>query len=213
MFKINKSVFVLLRQALPLPFWLWTAWISAFLWIYLLLHVLNNFAWGLFWVSINDFIKVRMNLGSFLSVDCHIAHLLTLNKIINDKIWLKPFWNVLFFYLLLNETFLVVIVVNFHGIIFLFNFTLDMVFLSFSQHKFQILRVIVIFIHTDMSFLIVLFLQWISLSQIYWMLIFVNLVKNIYQIIVQYSLVAAFLILRLFLSNNAEIIGFKKRLI
>jgi len=156
---INESVFVLLCQALSLPFWLWTAWVSAFLWIYLLLHVLNNFAWSLLWVGTNNLIKVWMNLRSFLSVDCYITHFLTLTKIINDRIRLKPVWNVFFLYFLLNKAFLMIIVVNFHRIIFLFNLTFDVEFLSFSQHKLQILRIIIIFIHTDMSFLITLFLQ------------------------------------------------------
>lgn len=153
-----------------------------------------------------------MNLRPSLTVNCHIAQLLRLPEIINDKIRLKPIWDVLFFYLLLNKPF-VMSVATFSHIMFLLNLRFYVECLSLSQHKLQILRIIVVFIHTDMSFLIALILQLIGLPQIYRMFILMNLVENIFQVMVQYNLFAAFLSLRLFFSYNAEIIDFKNEFI
>lgn len=153
-----------------------------------------------------------MNLRPSLTVNCHIAHLLRLPEIINDKIRLKPVWDVLLFYLLLNKPF-VMSVATFSHIMLLLNLRLYVEFLSLSQHKLQILRIIIVFVHIDMSFLIALILQLMRLSQIYQMVILMNLVKNIFQVMVQYNLFAAFLSLRLFFSYNAEIIDFKNEFI
>lgn len=157
---MNKSVFVLFSQTLPLSFWfwLWTAWVPVFLYIYLFLHVNDWLTWCFFRVYTNNIIKIWVNLRSILSIYCQIANLVRLSVIINNWIGFQPIWNVFFFDFLLNESSLIEI--NLSWFMFLFNFTLDMKLLSFPQHKLQILWIIIIFINIDMFFLV----NWYLLS-------------------------------------------------